>query len=142
MRQYDRSRVAPSEWELPREHLEKHDPQRVDICAGVYLADGTDLLGRHIVGRPEYHPGPSRLAGASEDLGDPEVGQNGVYPLVFTRARQLDYHVRGLDIAMDQALRVGVVERSGDIACQHPSLLQRQCSMLTQGLRQIGSGDV
>ncbi len=60
------------------------------------------LLGRHVVGRPHHDAGHGHLLG--KNFGDAEVGD--------LRGRALvDQNIGGLDVAMDDALLVRVIER-------------------------------
>ena len=113
-------RRVPGEGMRARQQLVRHDAPGVEIRAVVHrLADG--LLRRHVGGGTER---ASRLRqrgrgrairgpGGGERLGDAEVGDH--------RGPVREEHVLGLDVAMDDALVVGVVERTGHVPQQgHP----------------------
>ena len=102
------------EGHLPGEHLVHDHAERVDVGA---LVDGLPrrLLGRHVVRRAEDHPGLGELARAAADLGHAEVEhlhEARVVPLLD------DEDVVRLQVAVDDAARVGRVERGGDLADQ------------------------
>ena len=80
--------------------------QGVDVRAGGDLALAHRLLGAHVVRRAERHaglghPAPAGLAGRERDA---EVGDQGL--------AVVQQDVLGLDVAVDHAVAVGVVERA------------------------------
>ena len=92
---------------VAREHLVEHRAQGVDVGAGGDLALAHRLLGAHVVRRAERHaglghPAPAGLAGRERDA---EVGDQ--------RLAVVQQDVLGLDVAVDHAVAVGVVERRG-----------------------------
>ncbi len=108
------------ERQVPGEHLVEHDARRKQVRARI---DGKtlDLLGRHVVGRSQ-HRAHLRLIGLLRLLGlvdpaDAEVGD-------FHRERLVHQHdVAGLDVAMDDAFLVRVVERAGELDADLDDLL-------------------
>ena len=106
--------VAAAERRSAGEHLEQEEAERVDVGAGV------DRLRLHLLGR-EVPRGADDRAGSRQvapalglrdaevgDLDGPDVG---------------DEHVRGLDVAMDDAVAVRMVERRGHAACDAHGLI-------------------
>ena len=98
--------VRAHEGRLAGEHLVRHGAERIDITAGADLALAHRLFGRHVRGRAERHAGLRHPAAARllHRQRDAEVGDEG-------RAF-LEQDVLGLDVAMDDAVAVGVVERT------------------------------
>ncbi len=92
---------------LPGQHLVEHAAQRVDVAPGGDLLLGGGLLGAHVVRRAEAEAGlghPAARRGA-HGQGDAEVGHH--------RAAVVEQDVLRLDVAVDHAVAVGVVERIG-----------------------------
>ncbi len=110
----DRGDVRPREGLLPGEHLEGHDTEREDVAAAVELLPH-GLLGRHVGRGPEQRPGVGDL-GVGE-LRDAEVRHLDLVLLV-------DDQVGGLDVPVDDATRVGVVERRRHLAHEADHLLR------------------
>ncbi len=87
------------------EALVQDQPERVQIGAPVELA-APNLLGRQVLGRSHHHVVAREIGvGDVETLGDAEVRQQ--HPPI---GRQQD--VGRLDVAMDEAGTVGLVERA------------------------------
>ena len=95
-------RVGPGEGRLAGQHLVGHRAQRVHVAAGADVALAHRLLGRHVRRRAERHAGLGHAAAAGllHRERDAEVGDQ--------RLAILQQDVLGLDVAMDDALRVGV----------------------------------
>ncbi len=74
-----------------------------------------NLLGRHVRGRAADQP--ARIVRVAEPRGDAEVGEVGVVLLV-------QQHVRGLQVAVHDALAVCVRERAADLGEQARGGLQ------------------
>ena len=118
----DRGDVGAGEGLHPREHLEGHDAEREDVAAAVErLPHG--LLGRHVGRRPEQRPRVGDL-GVGE-LGDAEVRDLDLVLLV-------EDEVGGLDVAVDDPARVGVVERRRDLAHEPDHLLRLEAVPLLE----------
>jgi len=114
--------------ERPRaghELVEQH-AERVDVGAGIDVAAVEDLLGAHVLGRAQQPLIGSQqrlLRGlAVEGLGDAEVDHaRHRHPLV-----QRHEHVRRLDVPVDDALVVAVLNRAADVGEQAQSVSGRK----------------
>ena len=94
-------RVA-DEGRPPRQALEEEAPEGVHVCATVDRA-AFDLLGRQVRGGAERATVTGLCALLPEAACEPEVGE--VHVLV-----RVEQHVRGLHVAVHEALRVRSVE--------------------------------
>ena len=113
---------------LTREHLVEHTAEAVDVAPGIDIAVAGGLLGAHVGGRAEAQSGfgqlgevprPGCLALASRKRPrDTEVGHD--------RMTRLEQDVLGLDIAMNHALAVGIVERVGDLTSDAEGVVERE----------------
>ncbi len=102
--------VFPSNGGLPTSIWYKHDPEGIEVGL---VADGrgaANLLGRH-VSRRSQRSARRRQRGRVQVLGDPEIGQ-------LDLAVGRDHQVRRLQIAVDDAMLVGVVQRVADLDSQ------------------------
>jgi DNA-binding TFAR19-related protein (PDSD5 family) len=127
-----------------REHLVEHDAEGPDVRALVdRLAPG--LLGRHVRGRAEDQAGGR--AGVREGGGLREVGAGARHRVDHVRLgepevenldlavrRQLD--VGRLEVAVDDAALVSLLERLGDLPRDRSGLVERDRSAL-QPLREV-----
>ena len=100
---------AASVRRMARQHLVQHAAERVDVGARGDLLLGGRLLGAHVVRRAERqaglgHPPAGRRAHRQRDA---EVGDH--------RPAVLQQDVLGLDVAVDHAVAVRVVERVGHV---------------------------
>ncbi len=124
--------VLAQERPLAGQHFEEDDTQREDVGAGVDLAL-ENLLRRHVgrCGRGGSGPGDvDRLYG-----GDAEVHQVGL-------ARFVQEDVVGLDVAVDDAALVGVVEGPQDRHGQVRDLLDAELAARVQAAAEAAAGDV
>ena len=106
---HHRLRGGAGEGRLAREHLVQHASEGVDVRAGGDLPLAHRLLRAHVVRGPQGHarlghPGPASLAGGERDA---EVGHQ--------RRVIVEQDVLGLDVAVDHAVAVRVVQRGGDL---------------------------
>ena len=100
-------RVRSVEGQLTRDHLVEDDPDGVQVAAAVELPSG-GLLRRHVLRGPADQVA-AREHGqiAIEDLRDPEVEDLDVVRVI---APLLHHHVLGLEVAVDDVVRVGLAE--------------------------------
>ena len=111
----DREDAVAHERRAAGEHLVQRRPEAVHVGARVDAGGvGADLLWGGVARRPQRRPldGQACLARprreGREVLGEAEVGDVGL-------SRGVDQDVGGLDVAMDDASRVGVVQGEGDL---------------------------
>jgi hypothetical protein len=120
-------RVA-AEWDHASGHLVENRAEREKIAAGVhFLAAG--LLGRHVGDGAESGAGTGELFGSDAGGGHRGGGSGGIAEWAarcggrefceaeienFGVAALGDKDIRGLDVAMDDAVGMGGVERVGD----------------------------
>ena len=88
----------------------EHAAERVDVGPRVHRP-GLDLLGRGVVERGQDGSGPGQPRGAVQGLGDAEVGQEDLLGPVVAVRRRRQQDVGRLDVAVDQVVAVGAVER-------------------------------
>ena len=92
------------------QHLVKRGAQRPQVGARVHRV-AVDLLGRHVAGRADRLPVRGQRLGVRPlALGGAEIGELG------RPGPTVDQHVAGLDVAVDDAGRVGGAQRQGDVA--------------------------
>ena len=132
----DRLRAGAGEGRLAGQHLVRHGAERVDVAAGADLPVAHRLLGRHVRRRAERHPGLGHpvAAGLLHGEGDAEVGDQG--------GPVLEQDVLRLDVAVDHALAVGVVQRGRDLPRQPQGLVHRELLLPGQPRPQRFAGDV
>ena len=94
---------------VPGQHLVEHARQGVDVRPVGEIPVRRGLLRRHVVRRAEGEPGLGHSAAGrrAHRQGDPEVRHR--------RPAVVKEDVLGLDVAVDHAVAVGVVERVGDL---------------------------
>jgi hypothetical protein len=120
------------------QRAEQHAAERVDVGARVDL-DALRLLRRHVVGRA-HREARSRqgFLGGGDRLRQPEVGQERVLAPVVARHED----VRRLDVAVDQPVPVGLVERAGDLADDRDGARRLERRLGLEDLAQVGALDV
>ena len=120
----------PGERRLAQQHLVEHAAEREDIAARVYRPLAHRLLGAHVVRRAERHAGLGHAgaAGARRGQRDPEVRHQ--------RRALVQQDVLGLDVAVDHAVAVGVVERGGDFGGDADRVVDRKLLLARQPVAQ------
>ena len=104
--------LRPGNARLP-EHLEKHRPERPDVCAAIGF-EAAGLFRAHVARCPEHHAGLRKRDGVGtlRVVAD-RLGETEVEDLDAAVGGQLD--VSGLEIAMDDAALVRGVECFEDL---------------------------
>ena len=118
-------------------HLVKQHSETVEIGAGVHRL-AANLFRAHVARRAEGQAGPGHDRAAAETLGNAEVGQHRA--AIFA-----EQNVLRLDVAVDDAAMVGVVQGAGDSPGDGQSVLGRQTgadALLQSIARQILHGQV
>ncbi len=121
-----RLRGAGGEGRVSGEHLVRHAAQGVHIGASRDVALTHGLLGTHVVRGAEAHAGlgHATAAGLAGGEGDAEVGHQG--------AAIVQQDVLRLDVAMNNAVAVGVIESGGNLCSQAHSIGHRQLLLAVQ----------
>jgi hypothetical protein len=125
----------PREGDDPRECLEQHESERVDVGRG---SRGllVDLLRAQVRDRP----GGLLTASFEPDQGrDPEVGELAADPAVD--APLGEQHVRRLDVTVEEPVLVHVLQALGEIEAEVRDLRGRQRAVLAQPQAEIDAGD-
>jgi hypothetical protein len=128
----DRLRARARERRLATEHLVENAPEGVDVALRTRVPVRGGLLGAHVIRRAEREPrlGQPALPRRADGQGDAEVSNEG--------AAVLKEDVRRLDVPVDNALAVGIVQGSGDVDRDPERLFHRKLALpiepLAQGL--------
>ena len=142
MREQDRKvRVTPevSERRLSGDALIEHAAERVDVCPPVDLATG-DLLGCDVVDRAHQPPVGAAAGLVGQPLGEPEVRQVHVVGAVRSGA-DVEQDVGGLDVAMDEAARVGGIQGDRHLG-DDPDRVRRIHGATLQPRLQVAPADI
>ena len=111
MRPHRRELAFAVERGVPRERLEQHTAERVDVGGRATLFP-LDPLRRGIGERPHERAGAREPRLLVRCASDPEVGEVDVLPVGVAAVRDQD--VRRFDVAMNESVRVGGAERPRD----------------------------
>ena len=120
--------IFPLEWCSPAEQGVQHASQRVQVAA----ARGRLALGlfrRQVLGGADDRPGAGQVLGG-EDVSDAEIGQANA---AIAAAQQ----VRGFEVAMDDAVIVGVFQRGTDLNGHRQHFRPRQPALLFQQVGEV-----
>jgi len=118
-------RIGSRVRQLARKHLIQHAPQRVDVGARIEGALAGGLLRAHIARRAHDQPGVGQAARLVPRSCDAEVGDEG-------RSVGREQQVLGLDVAMQDAVLVRVLERAGGFGRDTYGLVERQLALALQ----------
>ena len=111
--QADREPVVALERRPAGEQREQDAAERVQVGGGLAVGAAC-LLGRPVLGGAEQHPACGHARGGAGEARQPEVGDDDA------SSRRLDQHVRGRQVAMDDAAFVRVGERRTRSAAPAP----------------------
>ena len=128
--------VAPAHRVDARQRLVEHEPQRVDV-GGALQALAARLLGGHVGERPHDVAGARQHVAVGHPR-DPEVRELRDAAALLGLVGADD--VRGLDVAVDDAARVGVLERVAERHADAQHVAVRQLA-LAQELRERAPAD-
>ncbi len=127
----------PGERRLPRQHLVEHAPQRVQVAPPVEVPFSRSLLRTHVLhGVPTAIPVSVSLlaAGRADRPGDAEVGHHGV--------AALQQDVLRLDVAVNDAVAVGVAQRVGYLTGDLQRVVDGELFLAVQPIAQRFAFDV
>ena len=118
------------------QHLVGETAQGVDVGPAVELPLPRGLLGAHVLRRAYGDPALRQAVspGGGERERDPEIGQQ--------RLTVLEEHVLRLQVAMNHALAVRVIERLRQRLCQRDGPLDRQLPLPVEQCAQRLAGHV
>jgi hypothetical protein len=125
--------VVTGEGHLPGDQVVERRAQSIDVAAAVGVPGVDGLLIGHVGGGAEALAGAGQVAGVVGPLGQAQVAQLG-----HAGARGED--VVGLDVAVDDVARVGVLQAAGDVQGDVDGVADRQFAVLLE--QQLGAGPV
>ena len=135
----DIHRARAIERQVSRRELIEHDPDRVEIAAPVEAGSG-GLFGRHVLRSPADHVGTRQgRQVAVEDLRDAEVQDLDEVRLV---APLLQHHVLGLEVAVDDVVRVRFPESGQDLRHDLAEALLRNRPLVAENRAKVLPLDV
>ena len=137
VRPEERDVGRPRERRLPGQALVEDAAERVDVRALVERV-ARDLLGGDVLERADDLAGGGDSRERARALGQPEVAEVAVLATAGLR----DEDVRGLDVAVDEALLVRGVERLGDLGEELDRALRLERTVLRDELGEVGALDV
>jgi len=114
--------------QLPRQAVVQRCTQRVNVTARVRVA--REMLRRHILDSANPRP---RFLPRRDNRRDAKIQY-------FDRAIRQQHQIAGLDVAVDQVARVGILERARDLLRHCHDHLYRQFALLCDKRFEIGAG--
>ena len=129
----DRERRVALERDSPGRHLVKDDAERVDVGAGVDRL-ALDLLRAHVFRGPDHDPRPGDAL-PLERAGDTEIHDVDAAALV-------DHDVLRLEVAVDDAVAVGLGQAPGDLQGDRHGPAGRQLSDLADEALEVLAVDI
>jgi hypothetical protein len=114
-------RRRPLERGPPRQHLVGHHPECVDVRTVIDVFLRGRLLGSHVGRSADGHAGRRQRVAAGrfvQRLRDAEIGHQGMVPG--------EHHVVGLDVPVNQAAGMRILEGVGDVAQDPHGPIHRQ----------------
>ena len=114
--------------QAPVEQLVEHDAQRVEIAATVECK-ASSLLGAHVLRGAAHQTGKAHEPGRGGDVAADDLGQPEVDDLDHVEAgpQRLEHDVVGLEVSVDDAECMGLVERGESLAQDVDDSPQGQC---------------
>src|SRR6266849_8484868 len=127
------------EWDMPTEHLEEYDAQFVDIGASINRLTACHLWS-HIFGCANQHTGAGKRCtngGVSvvHYACDPKICQ-------YQPPIRMEHEITRLDVSMDHAVGVGIIERGSSLVDIAHCFLQGKCAMFCQNITQVATGEI
>jgi hypothetical protein len=127
--------VLVGEGRVAAEEDVEDDAQRPDVALGAVLGVGRDHLGRNVAGRPARRA--HHLVRPGQDLGEAHVGQLDGRVVLLA----LEQHVLGLEVAVDDALAVGVGDGRRHQPHHLPRLALAVAGLLADAVEELAAGD-
>jgi hypothetical protein len=121
-RSFRRRRRKPADRQFPGEHFIEDDAERIDVGSVIHLGRSLQLLGRHVMRGAQGRARPGErdlLRRGADQLGDAEVGD-------LHTALGIEQDVLRLDVAVQNALFVGVLQRLTDLRHDGQRLSRRE----------------
>ncbi len=120
-RRYDGLRRSSGERRLAGQHFVQHHPERVHIGPGIDVVLARGLLRTHVLRRADADAGLGQPDSAFADAPDKRYAEVG-----DQSAAVVEQNVVRLDVAMDHAAPVGILQPGGDFSRDPDRLRHRQ----------------
>ena len=140
VRDHECPRCLTREWPLPRQQLEREQPERVDVGLGPDVVAG-ELFGAHVPWRPDDHACLREARVGREihrgvERGDAPIGDQGPSGL------GVEEDIRRLDVAVDHATRVRSLKRRSHLPDRALGLGDRKRALLLEAVGEAAALDV